>query len=49
MENKAIYVYENWKSENAYPIGIINVEEEKGKQIISFEYAKQWLETFSII
>lgn len=44
MENKAIYVYENWKSENASLIGIINVEEEKGKQIISFEYAIQWLE-----
>ena len=44
MENsKGIYVYENWKSGTPSLIGILYADGGRGKQVISFEYAEEWL------
>jgi len=44
MENfNKIFVYENWKTDTPSLIGTMYVDGGRGKQIISFEYAEEWL------
>lgn len=38
-----IYVYESWKSDVSMLIGTIYVEENRGKEMVSFEYDAEWL------
>ncbi|MDO4556721.1 MAG: HipA domain-containing protein [Lachnospiraceae bacterium] len=42
-QNKQIYVNENWKSKNPSLIGKLYVDGGKGRQIVSFEYAEDWI------
>lgn len=43
MEEKAIYVYENWSGENPVLIGTLFVSSVRGKEQFSFEYDTMWL------
>ncbi len=44
MEGKQeIFVYENWKSDAPSILGRLYADGGKGKQVISFEYAEEWL------
>ena len=38
-----IYVYEHWKTDTPSLVGKIIIDEGRGKQIVSFEYADEWL------
>ena len=38
-----IYVYENWKSNTPSLLGTLYVDGGRGKQIVSFAYAEEWL------
>ena len=42
-----IYVYENWRNDLPTQIGILYVDGGKGKQIVSFEYDEEWLNSVS--
>lgn len=42
-----IYVYENWKSDLPTQMGTLYVDGGKGKQVISFEYDEEWLNSVS--
>ena len=42
-----IYVYENWRNDLPTQMGILYVDGGKGKQIVSFEYAEEWLNSVS--
>lgn len=43
MEEKAIYVYENWSGENPVLIGTLFASSVRGKEQFSFEYDTMWL------
>ncbi len=44
MENRnEIYVYENWKSDTPSLLGKLYADGGRGKQLLSFEYAEEWL------
>ncbi len=43
MEEKTIYVYENWSGENPVLIGKLYVSSVRGKEQFSFEYDRMWL------
>ncbi len=43
MEEKIIYVYENWSGENPVLIGKLYVSSVRGKEQFSFEYDAKWL------
>lgn len=48
MDNiNEIYVYENWKADTPSLIGTLYVEGGRGKQVISFEYADEWINDLS--
>lgn len=48
MDNiNEIYVYENWKSDTPSLIGTLYVDGGRGKQVISFEYAEEWINDLS--
>ncbi len=38
-----IYVYENWKEDLPSIVGVMHVDGGRGKQVVSFEYAREWL------
>jgi len=40
---KEIYVYENWKSDTPSLLGILYADGGRGRQMLSFEYAEEWL------
>lgn len=40
----AIYVYENWKTDTPSLIGTLYVDSGRGKQVLSFEYAEEWMD-----
>lgn len=42
-----IYVYENWKADVPSKLGKLYVDGNRGKQVISFEYAEEWLKDLS--
>lgn len=44
MSEREIYVYADYLSHDCEPIGTIYVAENRGKELYSFEYDKQWLE-----
>ncbi|MBO5278681.1 MAG: type II toxin-antitoxin system HipA family toxin [Lachnospiraceae bacterium] len=48
MDNvNEIYVYENWKTDIPSFVGTIYADGGRGKQVISFEYADEWLKKLS--
>ena len=42
-----IYVYENWRNELPTQMGTLYVDGGKGKQVVSFEYDEEWLNSVS--
>ena len=40
---KEIYVYENWKSDTPSLLGKLYADGGRGRQMLSFEYAEEWL------
>lgn len=42
-----IYVYENWRNELPTQMGTLYVDGGKGKQVVSFEYDEEWLNSMS--
>ena len=48
MDNiNKIYVYENWKASTPTQIGLLNLEGGKGKQVVSFEYHEEWINSIN--
>lgn len=45
MDNiREIYVYESWKADTPSLVGTLCVDGGKGKQVLSFEYANEWID-----